>query len=323
MAGSRWQAASRLAGLGACGGRESRSRPGFGGSSRRRGDHTDRPWASAILARMFSIGSFVLLAAAAAAAQEVGTVATAEGSAEVGRADTWRAATAGTAVHVGDVIRTGQPGRVRVVFQDDSVLNVGDNSQLMIDEQVFDPNAGPPRSLMRLLQGKVRALVSEYYQQIGAAYEIETATAVSGVRGTEFVVTYRPEAALTEVVGISGRVEVHSVLDRAARGVYVTAGELAAVRKGQLPTKPPRLDEDTFRQYLEGLEFIGSGRPESLTVDHPLLGGVSVPEPDRAPAPSVAQDMGGVPGTERDAASLLNQPPAVIEAVTGDLGVRF
>lgn len=323
MARFRWQAVSRLAVLGACRTGESPIRPDSGGSSRCTGDHKDRPDAFMVFSWTFCIGLFVLVAGAAAAAQEVGTVATVEGSAEVRRADTWSPATAGTAVHVGDVIRTGQPGRVRVVFQDDSVLNVGDNSQLGIDEQVFDPSAGAPRSLMRLLQGKVRALVSEYYQQTGAAYEIETATAVSGVRGTEFVVTYSPELALTEVVGISGRIAVHSVLDRATRGVYITAGELAAVRKGRFPTKPPRLDEDTFRQYLEGLEFIGGGRPESLTVDHPLLGGVSVPEPDRAPVPSVAQEVGGVPGTERDAASLLNQPPAVIEAVTGDLGVRF
>jgi hypothetical protein len=112
---------------------------------------------------------------------------------------------------------------------------------------------------------------------------------------------------------------VHSVLDRASRGVFVTAGELASVREGEFPTQPPRLGEDAFRQVLDGLDFIGTGGA-GLTADHPILGGVEVPEPDRAPAATLDAQEGG--GT-RDASSLIAQPPDVVEALSGDLRVRF
>ncbi len=267
------------------------------------------------------IVGLLAFAVSAVAAQEVGTVASIEGSAEIGREGAWRAAALGGPVNLGDTVRTATPGRVRIVFQDDSVLNIGDSSELVIDQQVFDPNAGQMQSVIKLLRGKVRALVSEYYERTGASYEIETVTAVSGVRGTEFIVSYDAERGETEVIGINGRVEVNSVLDRARNSVFVTAGEITEVAEGQLPTRRPRLEDQRFRQYLEGLEFIGTGRPESLTANHPVLGGVSVPAPDRAPATVV--EVGERTGGNRDVSDLLEQPREVIEAATGDLGVRF
>jgi hypothetical protein len=277
---------------------------------------------SRIATALFTIG-FVAALAAAAGAAEVGTLAAAEGSTEVQHEGRWSPAKIGDPVQVGDAVRTGPDGRARIVFQDDTVLNVGNSSFLVIDRQVFDPEQGGSRSLMKLLRGRVRALVSEYYERPGSSYEVETATAVAGVRGTEFIVEYDPESFETEVVGVSGTVQVNSVLDRARHGVYVTAGELSTVRRGQLPGPPPRLDEKTFRQYLEGLEFIGFGRPESLTNQSAIVTGVQVAEPEKAP---LATAFEGAPQTERperDASTLIDQPPDVVRALTGDLVIRF
>jgi ferric-dicitrate binding protein FerR (iron transport regulator) len=269
------------------------------------------------LATALSLAVLVSMPLAARAA-EVGTVAAASGAAEIGRQSSWTDARVGSPVQLGDQLRTGQPGAMRVVFQDDSVLNLANDSLVTVDEQVFDPAGGEARSTFQLLKGRVRALVSEYYDRTGAAYEIETPTAVSGVRGTEFIVTYDDEQALTQVIGISGKVEVHSILDRAANGVFVTAGEITQVAEGQYPTKPPRLDDNIFRQYLEGLQFAGLGRPEGLAASHPIVGGAEVPDPDRAP-PVVTGPV--APNQESPtAAGLLDQP---IRSTSGDLGVRF
>lgn len=271
---------------------------------------------------LLSAGLVAGLAASAAGA-EAGTVASVEGTADVQHDGRWSAAEIGVPVQVGDAVRTGPDGRVRIVFQDDTVLNVGASSFLVVDRQVFDPEGAGSRSLMKLLRGRVRALVSEYYQAPGSSYEIETDTAVAGVRGTEFIVDYDPEQFVTDVVGVSGTVQVNSVLDRARHGVYVTAGEISTVRQGRLPGPPPQLDEDTFRQYLEGLEFIGFGRPESLTASNTIVAGAEVQAPERAPeapAPAVAPTTDR---PERDASDLIGQPPGIVQSLTGDLVVRF
>jgi hypothetical protein len=253
------------------------------------------------------------------AAQEIGTVASLEGSAELGSEGDWRSVAISSPVYLGDTLRTGQPGRVRIVFQDDSVLNVGDDSEVVVDEQVFDPEDGSYRSALRLLRGKVRALVSDYYRSPGAEYEVETATAVAGVRGTEFLVAFDAIAQRTEVIGIVGRVAVNGLQGRAEEEVFITAGDVTSVASGGRPTAPGRVGADLFRQQIEGLEFIGDGRAESLTTDHPVTAGVIVPAADRAPLWSGAVDGRG----ERDASTLLEQPPGVVEALQGGLSIKF
>jgi hypothetical protein len=275
------------------------------------------------IATVLSTIAIALAVAATAGAAEVGTFAAAEGNTEVQHDGRWNPAKIGDPVQVGDAVRTGPDGRARLVFQDDSVLNIGNSSFLVVDRQVFDPGEGGSRSLMKLLRGRVRALVSEYYQRPGSSYEVETDTAVAGVRGTEFIVQYDPEQFTTEVVGVSGRVQVNSVLDRARHGVYVTAGELSTVRRGELPGPPPRLDEKTFRQYIDGLEFIGFGRPESLTSQNAMVSGVQIAEPEKCPAVTGLESAPTTERPERDASTLIDQPPDVIKALSGDLVIRF
>lgn len=272
------------------------------------------------LVRRIIVTVCVGLLASAAAAQEVGTVASLNGSAQLGREGDWRAVAISSPVYMGDTIRTGQPGRVSIVFQDDSVLNVGDGSDVVVDEQVFDSESGSYQSTLRLLRGKLRALVSQYYETPGAGYEIETPTAVAGVRGTEFVVSFDEIRRQTDVVGVGGRVSVRVLQGRAGEEVMVTAGELTTVARGAAPTAPHRINENLFRQYIEGLEFIGQGRAESLTADHPVVAGAEVPQPDRAPL----TDAGAPDGRGgHDASSLIGQPPAVVEDLQGGLSIRF
>jgi hypothetical protein len=252
-------------------------------------------------------------------AQEIGTVASLSGTAQIGGEGDWRPVAISTPVYLGDTIRTGYPGRVRIVFQDDSVLNVSEGSELVVDEQVFDPGAGSYRSTLRLLGGKLRALVSEYYESPGGEYEIRTPTAVAGVRGTEFVLVYDAARQQTEVIGVGGRVAVNGLRGRAGDEVIITAQEVTTVDKGGRPAVPRRVDQEFFRQYIEGLEFIGHGRAESLTANHPVVGGIDVPSADRAPLWNSAADGRG----ERDASTLLEQPPGVIERLQGGLSIRF
>jgi len=280
-----------------------------------------------------------LLCAGTLTAQVVGTVAEVQGQAELVRAGARTAVSIGMAVRAEDELQTSRPGRLRVVFQDDSVLTIGDDSQVRIDEHIVDIERGVFRSIVRLVKGRVRAVVSDYYGRRGAVYEIDTVTAVAGVRGTEFVAVFDPVAEVTEVVGVSGgRVAVHSVIDRTARGVFVTARELTQVARGKLPTRPQPLDEITFRQYIEGLEFIGDGRPESLIVQNPLLSGADIPPEDRAAAlPAPVGEVGGPLAHEprtraqkaiedfdtHDASTIIGESPMVLEAIPGQVGIDF
>lgn len=257
-------------------------------------------------------------------AQEVGTIASLEGQAEIGRDGGWQAATVGAAIHEHDELRTGTPGRLRIVFQDDSVVTVSDNSHLVIDEQVFVPERGAARSLLNLVRGKLSSVVGEYYHGTANKYEVKTPTAVCGVRGTEFVVKYNIDTDVTEVVGLSGQVEVHSLFDPTGPGVLITMREATTIPRGQLPSPPRRVEDVTFRQRLEGIQFIGAGKLESMASNNPLRVGTSVNTTEQAPTgvtnanvPAQAFQQG------HDASNLLNGSPAIIKATTGQIGIVF
>lgn len=259
---------------------------------------------------------------AAANAGEAGTVAAVEGAAEIGRGDTFEATAAGAPVHVGDVLRTGEPGRMRVVFQDDSVLNLGDNTTVNVDEQTFQKSEGIFRSTMKLVRGRVRALVSEYYETPGASYELETTAAVAGVRGTEFVVTYDPADETMHVVGIEGRVEVYSSRQKIAHSVFVTSGEVTTASPEEQPAAPRRLEPQDRLRYLEGLDVVALGGG-GLGTANSLVQQRAVPAPDRAPGAAGPSGKTYEPPQPRDVGSLLEQPPSAVENTAGGARVGF
>lgn len=271
-----------------------------------------------------------LSCAAGAAAQEgatpAGSVVTLEGTVEIGRAGTFTAAAVGSQVYTADQIRTGTPGKARIVFVDDSVLNVGDGSLLTIDESVFSPSTGTARLLLRLITGKVRALVSDYYGGSQASYRIETTTAISAVRGTEFVVAYDARQQVTEVLGLSGTVAVHSVLDRKAHGVDITELLLTKVAKGAFPTPPIRVrrGDENYRRLMDGVDFAGAGVPESLAAGDPALVGIESPAaPAPAPAASApvatppSPDAGPAGQPARTPGDAIGQPVPVLKGSGG------
>ena len=290
---------------------------------------TKSPRRRALLAIATFAGFLLALAPTMAPAEEVGTIAAIEPTAEIERGGEQIPVTLGAAVLLGDTLRTGPTGKLRVVFRDESVVNLTGGTELVVNEQVFKPEEGTFTSVLGVVRGKVRAMVSEYYSNPGASFQVETRTAVAGARGTDFVVVYDERRETTDVVGVSGRIAVSSPLALEGSSVLVTEREMTSVALGKLPTAPIRLDDLLFRQYLDGLEFIGTGRPESLALAAPLLNGDGVPDDDR---PEVA-DVGGLPSIDLplpgepiygipDVSTLLDQPPFAVNAEPG-LGIRF
>lgn len=258
---------------------------------------------------------FVLLTRSASA-QDVGSVASVSGAAEIKRGGASTAAVVGAGVRVGDELRTGD-GKLRVVFQDDSIIDLAERSALVVDTQVFNPNAGQVTSLMNLAVGKARALVSHYYGAAGAEYQVRTPTAVAGVRGTTFMVTYDADLDATQVVGIHGFVQVRNLTADADEFVYVGAEETTTVSRDGAPTSPQRIDERLFRDEVQGLELLSLGGGGGAIAGGAFAASVAPPEQ----APSSGEQVGQLGRDQlRNTADVVGQP---LGGNRGRLGVPF
>ncbi|MBV8123682.1 MAG: FecR domain-containing protein [Burkholderiaceae bacterium] len=112
----------------------------------------------------------------------------------------------GQHLDVGTEVHTGADGRVRLRFVDGSVLVVADHSTLKIKR--FELESGGTRHASFLLD---LGLIGQTVQpQAGGSWEVRTPTAVTAVRGTEFMVEVGANLA-TAVNVQSGEVSVDTV----------------------------------------------------------------------------------------------------------------
>lgn len=90
----------------------------------------------------------------------------------------------GTALFTGDVIRTGETGRVAIRFVDGTQAAIAANTDVSLRR--LTPREDPVKTTMSLLRGSLRALVKKLSTR--SSFEVETYNTVVAVKGTDFEV---------------------------------------------------------------------------------------------------------------------------------------
>ena len=148
------------------------------------------------------------------------------------------------AVNENDRIRTQSSGRVRVVLNDGSILNVGQSSLLTVRATTATSRAGS----LELAYGRVRAIVSPS-KSPASPFEIRTATALCGVLGTTLFVDSSRD--LTRIANLSddatSRVRVVSTNPQAPGEVILLPGQGTSVPASRAPQPPRRWSPEEVR----------------------------------------------------------------------------
>lgn len=114
----------------------------------------------------------------------------------------WATAQKGTAVEPGDRVKTGEDGRALVKLSDGTKLTIANLTELEITG--YSLKKSERSASLFLSSGKMRAIVSKFSGR--SDFKVKTPTAVSGVRGTDFIVMNQGEANV--LFGEDGQVEV-------------------------------------------------------------------------------------------------------------------
>jgi hypothetical protein len=92
----------------------------------------------------------------------------------------------GTALEMLDSVRTAQ-GKVGITFEDNTRVQVTENSKLVIDDFVYDPNSKKGGKLaVNIALGTVRYASGQIAKNNPQAVAVNTPSATIGVRGTDF-----------------------------------------------------------------------------------------------------------------------------------------
>jgi hypothetical protein len=117
----------------------------------------------------------------------IATVQKVSGTATVVRQRRTISAQIGLEIYQNDTLRTGRDGAIGVVFNDDTLLSLGPESMLVIDEFVFAPTQGNFSIAVRMLKGTVAYFSGLISKLAPESAHIETPTSSIGIRGTKFV----------------------------------------------------------------------------------------------------------------------------------------
>lgn len=136
----------------------------------------------------------------------------------------------GTRLEQAAEVRTAAAGRVRLEFIDGSVLVIGDASTFKVDQFRIEERSGARRAGFSLDIG----LISQTVSPSAGSWTVRTPSAVTAVRGTEYIIEVKPDL-ITEVNVKSGTVEVEPLPPRKklrTRGLADSAGAPSVLLDG-------------------------------------------------------------------------------------------
>jgi hypothetical protein len=165
-------------------------------------------------------------------------VAAVQGQARITRTDgsTQDSVVPGTTLRLGDRLKTGGESSVAIRFADGTLLTLHSASEMRFDHLSAHGETGMVDSRLHLIDGRLETRVRPAVGP-GSRFEIQTPSAISAVRGTEYRAAVSDADRTSNVEVLEGKVEVSG----ARKGRLIPQGFGTQVAAGKPPIAPQRL----------------------------------------------------------------------------------
>lgn len=154
-------------------------------------------------------------------------------------------------------ITTGDAGQTQLLFLDESAMTVGPNSDLTIDQFVYDPKSGTGKLAMSATRGVLRYVGGKLSKQ-DQAVTVRTSTATLAVRGGAFIL--KAEAGgKTEAIFVFGDGLTVTGLNNIAQTVRRPGFEIIVAGAGASPSAPSPVPAAQLAQIVAQLDGRSGG----------------------------------------------------------------
>ena len=131
--------------------------------------------------------------------------------------------TTGSKIYFGDSIITEAASTAQILLMDQTTLTIGESSELVMDEFVYDPQTKIGKFVSSVKIGTVKIITGEISKTNPDNLEIKTPTGSIGARGTEFAVVTESDTKSTVVLLGPG---VNNTLGMVPGNLRVTDGNI-------------------------------------------------------------------------------------------------
>ena len=188
-----------------------------------------------------------------------------------------RQVTLGSQVIFKERFVTSAVGSLQLVFLDKSTLNIGPNSDVVINEYVYDPARRDGKMSIGLAKGALRFVGGQISHNGNA--EIKTPVATIGLRGAVATTSFNPQSQMQTTSSIVGSATVTGL---AGGTVTMVQGYTTTVGQGQQPAPPTRtppqiLASATGQTTSQPGQTGGAAQPPSNQSANTQLAGPNAP----------------------------------------------
>ena len=106
----------------------------------------------------------------------------------------------GDPIFFGDTIKTDEGGKSQIMFVDQTVMTIGSNTELVVDEFVYDPQNTDGKLLSTIKSGSVKILTGKISEKNPENLVVNTPAGTIGTRGTEFKAAIDPETSKSQIL---------------------------------------------------------------------------------------------------------------------------
>ena len=103
----------------------------------------------------------------------------------------------GSKVFYGDTILVKSKSNAQILFLDETVMTVGEDTELTIDDFVYDPNTEDGNFVTNIKSGTVKFITGKISNKNPDNLEVKMPAGTLGARGTEFLVVSNSEKEST------------------------------------------------------------------------------------------------------------------------------
>ncbi len=106
----------------------------------------------------------------------------------------------GDPIYFGDTISASDGAKSQLLFIDETVMTIGSDTKLTIDDYIFDPSANDGKLLATIIAGSVKILSGKISEKNPANLEVKIPAGTIGSRGTEFKASVDPLTTQSKIL---------------------------------------------------------------------------------------------------------------------------
>jgi hypothetical protein len=167
----------------------------------------------------------------------------------------------GDKIYFGDSIIVKDKSNSQILLLDETVMAVGSNSEIKIDEFVYDPKTKDGKILSQIKNGSMKVLTGGVSEKNPANLEIKVPAGTIGTRGTEFQATVDANSTQSKILLIGpgadntlglrpGAVEVTNNFGTVLLNQPFLFTQMSATTAPQVPIPVPQNELQQFQQKL-------------------------------------------------------------------------